>query len=142
MNDEQIYNRGGDDEDVRRYAEENGANLTKADVAPQPQDWEEEFDAFFHVRRFPDGSASWVAPDVFTMHNFIRQLLSSEKEKARQEGAKAERERVVEMVRRLKKYSPHIGIGHLYEADMQIAYNASLVDLLTNLQSLTNKPKE
>ena len=32
MDDEQILNKGGDEEDIRKYAEENGANLTKEDV--------------------------------------------------------------------------------------------------------------
>jgi Zn finger protein HypA/HybF involved in hydrogenase expression len=32
MNDEQILERGGDEEDIRKYAEQNGADLTEQDV--------------------------------------------------------------------------------------------------------------
>lgn len=32
MDDEQILMRGGDEEDIRKYAEEGGANLTEEDV--------------------------------------------------------------------------------------------------------------
>lgn len=34
MNDEQIYQKGGTDEDIKAYAEQNGADLTKEDFTP------------------------------------------------------------------------------------------------------------
>lgn len=41
MNDEQILERGGTDRDVKEYAEQNGANLTREDV---------EADTLYRVR--------------------------------------------------------------------------------------------
>lgn len=48
MNDEQILERGGTEEDIRKYAEENGANLTREDVLDtEKQKIREEYYSWF-----------------------------------------------------------------------------------------------
>lgn len=59
------------------------------------EEWEKEFDNFFHVRTFNENEGSWNPPSLFVMKEFIRQHLSSAKQE--------ERERMLNKLESLRK---------------------------------------
>jgi hypothetical protein len=54
MNDEQILNKGGTEEDIEAYAKANGADLTKADFDPEVERKDRELEEIFRAN-FLDG---------------------------------------------------------------------------------------
>ena len=78
MDDQQIYNKGGTDEDIKQSAEQNGADLTRIDVLIDEKI--EEFENRFRV-----GEKAWQ-PNYEEIQNFIRQSIQSIAEESRKEG--------------------------------------------------------
>lgn len=53
MNDEQILEKGGTEDDIVKYAEQNGGNLTKEDFMPNTtNEWEEKLRKTYPLNTF------------------------------------------------------------------------------------------
>jgi len=103
MNDEQIYQRGGSEEDIKSYAESNGADLTKEDFTQQNPTLEEIdqqvcFDWFYPS----DGSERrWVRIADKSVASKAHALITAAKEEGRQE----ERKRILD---KIEQYRCHL----------------------------------
>lgn len=84
MNDEQILQRGGDEEDIRKYAEQNGASLTQ-----EPMEWDKDIISILD-QKYVD--KEWVVAE-------LNSLIWLEVRKVIKQAEERERERIVKILK-------------------------------------------
>lgn len=86
MNDEQILERGGTEEDIKKYAEQNGANTPNSLIERKIEDFDNEFSfANFCWNRDTKNGLDFAKEDFNRVRYFLNQALLEAQQEAGRE---------------------------------------------------------
>ncbi len=91
MDDEQILQRGGTEEDIIKYAESNGADLTKEDFMPNPtnnEEWREEYKKLIDEcwNKYGEGCEIYSFDFFVDIESFIAAQIKAAEKRGKREG--------------------------------------------------------